>query len=244
MKSIKEILKKILYRHTYDSESYYKFLKKQGFKIGEDVTFYCPRTITLDFTRPWMIEIGSHVRITKGCTIITHGYDWSVLKTKYGNIYGSCGKVKIGDNVFIGIESIILKGVTIGNNVIIGARSLVNKDIPDNVVVAGNPARVICTIDEYKKKRSEKQLVEAVECATTFYETYGFWPSKKDMREFIFLFESRKDNLENNEVFNEIGNLCCNFEYTKKVFLSKKGMFNSFDDFINYCKKQIGEKSE
>lgn len=49
------------------------------------------------------------------------------------------GGVSIGDNVFIGMQSTILKGVHIGNNVIIGANSLVNKDVPDNCVVAGNP---------------------------------------------------------------------------------------------------------
>lgn len=235
---IKELLKKIIYRHAYDSASYNKFLKKQGFKIGDDVTFYMPRTITLDFTRPWLIEIGNHVRITKGCTIITHGYDWSVLKYKYGNIYGSSGKVKIGNNVFIGIESIILKGVTVGDNVIIGARSLVNKDIPDNVVVAGNPAKIICSIDEYRKKREDRQFQEAVECAIEYYNFYGKWPQKKDMREFIFLFDDRNMNIENDEVFNEIGNLCCNFDATKDSFLDSKGKFNNFDEFIKYCKKK------
>ena len=84
---------------------------------------------------------------------MTHGYDWSVLKGKYGEICGSAGKVKIGNNVFIGMQATILKGVTIGNNVIIGANSLVNKNVPDNTVVAGNPAKVIMTIDEYYEKR-------------------------------------------------------------------------------------------
>ena len=53
------------------------------------------------------------------------------------------GGVKIGNNVFIGMKSTILKGVRIGNNVIIGANSLVNKDVPDNCVVAGNPAKIV-----------------------------------------------------------------------------------------------------
>jgi acetyltransferase-like isoleucine patch superfamily enzyme len=51
--------------------------------------------------------------------------------------------VSIGDKVWIGMDSIVLRGVTIGNNVVIGAGSIVTKDIPDNVVAAGNPCRVI-----------------------------------------------------------------------------------------------------
>lgn len=63
--------------------------------------------------------------------------------------------VKIGNNVFIGMNTIILKGVNIGSNVIIGAGSVVTKDIPDNVVAAGNPCRPIMTIDEYREKKEE-----------------------------------------------------------------------------------------
>lgn len=86
-----------------------------------------------------MIEIGDNVSITEGVTILTHGYDWSVFKGMYGDVFGSAEHVKIGDNVFIGINSTILKGVTIGSNVVIGANSLINKDVPDNCVVVGNP---------------------------------------------------------------------------------------------------------
>lgn len=60
--------------------------------------------------------------------------------------------VVIGNNVFIGMNSIILPGVTIGDNVIIGAGSVVAKDIPANSVCAGVPARVIKTMDEYAQK--------------------------------------------------------------------------------------------
>lgn len=59
------------------------------------------------------------------------------------------------------MNSTILKGVTIGNNVIVGANSLVNKNFPDNVVIAGNPAKIIMTIDDYYKKRKMNQLKEA-----------------------------------------------------------------------------------
>lgn len=73
------------------------------------------------------------------------------------------GIIEIMDNVFVGSGTRILYGVRIGSNVIIGSGSLVNKDIPDNSVYAGVPARFICTFDEHvlkAKKYSEdfKQL--------------------------------------------------------------------------------------
>ena len=66
--------------------------------------------------------------------------------------YTKIGRVTIGDNVFIGAESVVLPGVTVGSNVIIGANSTVTHNIPDGVVAAGSPARVICTLEEYLAK--------------------------------------------------------------------------------------------
>lgn len=69
--------------------------------------------------------------------------------------------MEIGNNVFIGMHTTILKGVHIGNNVIVGANSLVNKNIPDNCVVAGNPCRVVMSLDKYYEKRKSSQMKEA-----------------------------------------------------------------------------------
>lgn len=55
----------------------------------------------------------------------------------------------IGDYVYIGTGAFVMPGVTVGNNVLIAAGSVVTKSIPDNCVVAGNPAKFICTLDEY-----------------------------------------------------------------------------------------------
>ena len=75
---------------------------------------------------------------------------------------GHCWLIEIGDNVFIGAESVVLPGVTIGSNVIIGANSTVTHDIPDNSVVAGSPARVICTLEAYLEK--ERKRMETAPC--------------------------------------------------------------------------------
>ena len=70
--------------------------------------------------------------------------------------YTKIGRIIIGDNVFIGSGSIILPGVTIGNNVIIGAGSVIRTDIPDNSVVTGNPATIICSTSEYMDRNKAK----------------------------------------------------------------------------------------
>lgn len=72
--------------------------------------------------------------------------------------YIKIGKIHIGDNVFISKGCIILPGTTIGSNVIIGAGAVIAKDIPDNVVVVGNPPRVLYSYDEFIEKH--KRLME------------------------------------------------------------------------------------
>ena len=62
------------------------------------------------------------------------------------------GKISIGDNTFIGADTIVMPNVKIGKNCIIGTRSVVTKDVPDNTVYAGNPAKFICTLDDYIQK--------------------------------------------------------------------------------------------
>lgn len=62
------------------------------------------------------------------------------------------GKVKIGNNVYIGTNSLIMPGVTVGNNVLIAAGSVVTHSIPDNVVIGGNPAHIICSFEDYYEK--------------------------------------------------------------------------------------------
>ena len=101
-------------------------------------------------TEPYLITIGNHCQITGGVKFYTHGGAGAVRKT-YPK-FDTFGKIIIGDYVYIGSNSMIMPGVTIGDNVLVAAGSVVTKSIPSNMVVAGNPARIICTIDDYIKK--------------------------------------------------------------------------------------------
>jgi len=126
------------------AELYNKYF---GITFGENVRFTGkPRW----GSEPYLISIGSNVTITQNVTFHTHDGAVGVFRKEYPgiNIYG---KVIVGDNVFIGSDSIFLPGVTVGNNVIIAAGSVVTKDVPENSVVGGVPAKVIKSLDEYKR---------------------------------------------------------------------------------------------
>ena len=79
-----------------------------------------------------------------------------VICKKYDKKFDKFGLITIGTNVFIGLNSIIMPNVVIGNNVVIGCGSIVTKSIPDNMVVAGVPAKSIATIEEYFEKNISK----------------------------------------------------------------------------------------
>lgn len=115
-------------------------LRRKGAKIGKDVQLLAS---LIDPNTACLIEIGDNVIITNA-TVYAHD-----ASTKMYLGYTKISKTIIGNYVFVGAGSIILPGVTIGNYVIVGAGSIVRESIPDNCVVAGNPAKVICSFDEY-----------------------------------------------------------------------------------------------
>ena len=219
---INKILRKLLYGNKADSKTYIEYLRSLGMKIGEETTIYVPTKTQIDTTRPWLISIGNNVKITENVTILTHGFDWSVLKGVYGDILGSGGGVAIGNNVFIGMKSTILKGVHIGNNVIIGANSLVNKDIPDNCVAAGNPCKVIMGLEAYHEKRKAAQVAEARELVQLYRERYGREPDEKALH----------GNDELPECWESMMKLGGNYEYTKEQFKKNNKKFKDMDEFL------------
>lgn len=122
------------------------FMRWQGVKIGENCSIG-----SYNFgSEPYLIEIGNHVQITDGVKFFTHGGGW-VLREEYPD-FDCFGKIKVGNNVYIGNNALIMPGVSIGNNVVIGAGTVVTKSIPDNSVVVGNPGRIVGDISDFKKK--------------------------------------------------------------------------------------------
>jgi acetyltransferase-like isoleucine patch superfamily enzyme len=100
------------------------------------------------------LTIGAKVSISSGVHIYTHDSSkfraYDLEKDTQNGAHIKRSPVKIGNNVQIGANSVITKGVTIGNNVIIGALTLVNKDIPDNSFVTGNPMVIKELNNDYK----------------------------------------------------------------------------------------------
>lgn len=137
------LIRMIYYRLFSDKISVYR---KHGMKIGKG----CFINTWNFLDECYLIDIGDRVRITAGVRIFTHG-GGNILRDVCPN-FDCFGKVHIGNNVYIGNNAMIMPGITIGNNVVIGAGSIVTKNVPDGVVIAGNPARIVGTIDNYKKK--------------------------------------------------------------------------------------------
>lgn len=149
MNLIKEILYRL--RGDYTTEK----LISMGMKVGKN--FNRLHGTILDPGHCWLIEIGDNVTMAPRVHILCHD-----ASTKGFLNYTKIGRVTIGNNVFIGAESVVLPGVTIGNNVVIGANSTVTHNIPDNAVAVGAPARVISTLDEYLEK--ERRRMETAPC--------------------------------------------------------------------------------
>lgn len=152
MNNIRKIIKKIIYGHKYDSDTYIKYLRSKGCKIGANCFLYSPEYTLIDETSLEFIEIGDLVQITRGVVILGHDYAYSVLGNVYYDLPRPQKMTVIGNNVFIGMNVLILNGVKIGDNVIIGAGSVVSKDCSSNGVYAGNPAKYVCSLEEYYNK--------------------------------------------------------------------------------------------
>ncbi|MBM6966290.1 acyltransferase [Massilimicrobiota timonensis] len=141
-----------IYLYFLSQKKYINFLRKKGILIGDKCEIY--KNVSFG-SEPYLIEIGNHVRITSGCKFITHDGGVWVLREYYkNNELDLFGKIIVGDNVHIGMNSIIMPGVTIGNNVIIGCGAVVTKDIPDNEIWGGVPAKYIKSIDAYYNQHS------------------------------------------------------------------------------------------
>ncbi|MCT3411523.1 acyltransferase [Lactobacillus helveticus] len=172
--------------------------------------------------------------MTGPVTILTHDYGWSVLKKKYGIIYGNQRKTIIGNNVFIGWGATILGGSHIGNNVIIGANSVVSGRVDSNSVYAGNPARKLMTLEAYRDKREKCQLNEAVEYVLEYKKRFKTYPPEEKMDEYFFLFKPSRIYTKYRSQLELMGN----YHETLKNLSTYHTKFLFYKDFLNYCNKQ------
>lgn len=215
-----------------NSETFIRYLRKKGVTIGEGCEFFKPETQFIDPSNPELIIIGNRVKISLSVSILTHGFDYSVLRELHpGECFGSAGPVVIGDNVFIGMNSTILKDTVIGNNCVIGSGSVVRGKIPDNSVAAGNPAKVVMPIDELYGKYRAREVDEAVRMALNIYRVRGAAPLLSDFTEYFYLFASASEaEAAGIDVIRQTTPEY--YERFKKTGVKK---FASFNDFLTYC---------
>ena len=238
MKKLKLLFMKIVMKYfPFLSKKYDMnyILEASGISVGKGTIFYGPETMQIDRSRPYLLSIGNYCKITSGVTILTHDYSRSVLRRVYGDVVGEGRKTCIGDNVFIGMNAIILMGTHIGNNVIIGAGSVVNGDIPDNVVVAGNPAKIIRSLDEHYKYKKARMLVDAKECILAYYNKYGKIPPPNEIGAFWPLFLDRSEDALKSAGINWRLNGDEPSEILESYLKSAPPLFNGYDEFVEFC---------
>lgn len=132
------------------------YMRSLGGKIGNKTRII--GTFSLG-SEPYLIEIGDDCLISDH--VVFHTHDGGVKVLNGAGFFENermdkMARIRIGDNCFIGSGARIMGGVVIGNNCIVGAQSIVTKNVPDNTVVAGMPAKVICTIEEYYKRNKDR----------------------------------------------------------------------------------------
>ncbi|MBE6104269.1 MAG: acyltransferase [Erysipelotrichaceae bacterium] len=144
MASLKEKVVKVI-RGNADSDD----LRARGAIIGNNVNLY---TSKIDKAHAYLLEIGNDVTISDA-RILLHD---ASMKLPLG--YTKMAKVKIGNNVYIGADAIVLPGVTIGDDVIIGAGAVIARDVESNSVMVGNPAKKVGTYTDFVEKN--RKLLE------------------------------------------------------------------------------------
>lgn len=147
---------RFVFYFVYSKLSPLGYAKFRGVKLGKRVYFYGLHPGMFS-TEPWLITIGDNVHITSGCQFVTHDGGTLVLRHKEPSLELTA-PIVVGNNVYIGMRTIVLPGVTIGDNVVVGAGSVVTKSIPSNSVVAGVPARKIKDLDTYFEEIKVRSL--------------------------------------------------------------------------------------
>lgn len=123
-------------------------MKKIGCHVGKDV--FVGDNVRIDSGHADLIYVGDHAHITGGCRLLCHQRDLRDYRVgdDAAKLPYRLGEIHIGKGVMIGMESLIMPGVTIGDGAIVGAYSLVTKDIPAWTIATGRPAKPIKEIKQ------------------------------------------------------------------------------------------------
>lgn len=148
----------MIFKTIWDKYKRYKhpveYWREKGVKIGNNCEIYASASFG---SEPYLISLGNHVRVNAGVHFVTHDGGMWVLReiVNRGETFDLFGEINVGNNVHIGTNCIIMPGVSIGSNVVVGCGAIVTRNIPDNSVAVGVPARVIETVDEYYEKNKD-----------------------------------------------------------------------------------------
>lgn len=204
--------------------------------MGQNVNFKNRKTMDIDLTKPYLIEIGDNVFFNKYFTLLTHDAVSRLYAHKYNDYMPhSIGKVIIGNNVAFARQVTVLKGVTIGDNVFIGHGSLVVNDIPSNCIAVGRPAKPVCSLDEYYEKAKKNYAEEVKEYYHNVKKKKEDEPTIEDFKNEYHLFvdgnkiDEYLNSLDKKTRRNTIKQMGNSYENYKKNHIA---MFNSFEDMI------------
>lgn len=179
--SLKDRIRNFVRGGVTPEQAEMKYLVDNGLTIGKNVSNFSPYAFDSEY--PWLISVGDDCIISTNVKILAHDASTGRFAVHYSKV----GCVNIGKNCFIGSGSIVLCNVTIGDNCIIGAGSVVSRDIPANSVAAGNPAKVICSIEEFREKHAKLLSEKPV-----FEKPWNEWPTAT-MEEKLEMREKLKD---------------------------------------------------
>lgn len=235
---INRLRRRLLYSYRAETLRYIRRLNRLGAKIDESVSMSVPESVRLDETTPWMLEIGKNVYIAEGVKIMTHDASWMVLAGEDGIARGHIAPVSIGDNVFLGIDSIVMCNVKICDNVIVGAGAVVTSSIRTPGVYAGNPARKVMDLEQMKAVRDSRQLKETLVLAREYQKKYGKFPPREVFDEYFWLFEE-KDLAGLPERFRRQMTHSGNRKKMEEAFLASEPEFAGYDAFRKWCEERI-----
>lgn len=140
-------LRKSYVLNKYNDFTINEYFRKQGALIGQHNRL----EIRSLGPEPYLIAIGNHCTVANNVSFVTHDGGVWVFTEEMPDLQ-KFGPITIHDNCFIGMNSILMGNISIGPNAIVGAGSIVTRDVPENAIVAGNPAKPISSLDAYREK--------------------------------------------------------------------------------------------